>query len=71
MGDYGSSLGIVHRRGTFICVSDAIGQPPILPYGAGYDDGSARCISTTEGMRCLDRRTGHGFLVSRQAVRLF
>lgn len=70
LSDYGSSVGIVHGKGVFVCVSDAIGQPPILPYGAGYDVGTARCVSTTEGMRCVDRRSGHGFLVSRQVVHL-
>lgn len=71
MGDYGSSVGIVNAKAIFLCVSDAIGRPPVLPYGSGYDVGTERCVSTIVGMRCVDRRSGHGFLVSRQVAHVF
>jgi len=47
--------------------------PIILPVQRAIeqvDDGTVRCGSTTDGMRCVDRRTHHGFLVSREAARL-
>jgi len=70
-GDYGSSLSIAATKGVFICVTDAIDRPAVLPYGFGYDVGNDRCISMTSGVRCVDRRTGHGFVVSRESVHLF
>jgi len=70
-GDYGSTLGIGPHGGLFGCASDAIGPSAVLAYGKGIEVGKVRCLSSTEGMRCVDRSTGHGFLVSRDRVHLF
>lgn len=70
-GDYGSTLNISAGRASFACASDAIGPSPVLAYGTGIDVGPMRCISLTSGMRCLDRDTGHGFLVSRGSISIF
>ncbi len=71
LGDYGSSLGIGPLKGIFVCVTDAIGRPPALPYGLGFEVGRVRCVSLTQGMRCLDLQSQHGFLVSRERADLF
>ena len=30
-----------------------------------------RCASKTKGVRCVNHKSGHGFFVSRETVRLF
>jgi hypothetical protein len=71
--DYGGSVDVNDTgRGTYGCVSDsAFGAGPVLPYGETLRKGRYVCKSEEIGVRCRNRRTGHGFLVSRQRVRLF
>jgi hypothetical protein len=71
--DYGGSLSVgVKGRGEYGCVSDsAMGLGPVLPYGETIRKGRFECRSEEVGVRCVDRRDGHGFFVSRQRVRLF
>lgn len=71
--DYGGSLFIgVRGRGEYGCVSDsAFGAGPVLPYGESIRKGRFACRSEEVGVRCLNRRNGHGFFLSRQRVRLF
>jgi hypothetical protein len=71
--DYGGSLFIgVRGRGEYGCVSDsAMGAGPVLPYGESIRKGRFVCTSEEIGVRCVNRRSGHGFLLSRQRVRLF
>ena len=71
--DYGGSLFVgVRGRGEYGCVSDsAFGVGSVLPYGESMRKGRFVCHSEEAGVRCLDRRNGHGFFLSRQRVRLF
>jgi hypothetical protein len=71
--DYGGSLFVGDKgRGSYGCVSDsAFGAGPVLPYGESIRKGRFRCTSEEIGVRCRNRRNGHGFLLSRQRVRLF
>ena len=71
--DYGGSLFIGNRgRGEYGCVSDsAMGAGPVLPYGRTIRKGRFVCASEEIGVRCVNRRNSHGFLLSRQRVRLF
>jgi len=71
--DYGGSVFIGDRgRGEFGCVSDsAFGLGSVLPYGESIRKGRFICTSEEAGVRCHNRRDGHGFFLSRQRVRLF
>ena len=71
--DYGGSLFIGDKgRGEYGCVSDsAMGAGPVLPYGGSIRKGRFECHSEEAGVRCVNRRNGHGFFLSRQGVRLF
>jgi hypothetical protein len=71
--DYGGSVWVgLHGRGEYGCVSDsAFRAGPVLPYGESLRKGRFTCISEEVGMRCVNRRNGHGFLLSRQRVRFF
>jgi hypothetical protein len=71
--DYGGSVFIGDRgRGEYGCVSDsAMGAGPVLPYGESIRKGRFVCSSEEIGVRCVNRRNGHGFLLSRQRVRFF
>jgi hypothetical protein len=71
--DYGGSVFIGDNgRGEYGCVSDSAFQAgPVLPYGAKLRKGRFICTSEEIGMRCVNRRNGHGFLLSRQRVRFF
>ena len=71
--DYGGSLFVGDKgRGVYGCVSDsAFGAGPVLPYGESLRKGRFRCTSEEVGVRCRNVRNGHGFLLSRQRVRLF
>jgi hypothetical protein len=71
--DYGGSLFIGNKgRGEYGCVSDsAFGIGGVLPYGESMRKGRFVCTSEEIGVRCVNRRNGHGFLLSRQRVRLF
>ncbi len=71
--DYGGSVFVGTKgRGSYGCVSDsAFGAGPVLPYGESLRKGRFVCTSEEAGMRCVNRRNGHGFLLSRQRVKLF
>jgi hypothetical protein len=42
-----------------------------LAYGKSVRLGPFRCTSRTDGMRCLVVRTGRGFLIGRETVKVF
>jgi hypothetical protein len=71
--DYGGSLFIGTRgRGEYGCVSDsAMGIGGVLAYGESIRKSHFVCTSEEAGVRCVNRRDGHGFFLSRQRVRLF
>lgn len=71
--DYGGSLFVGNQgRASYGCVSDsAFGAGPVLSYRESVRKGRFRCTSEEIGVRCVNLRDGHGFLLSRQRVRLF
>jgi hypothetical protein len=71
--DYGGGVfvGKKHRAG-FVCAGDTtLGIGKALPYGSSKHLGRFHCTSLERGMRCRNRRNGHGFLLSRESVHLF
>jgi hypothetical protein len=72
--DWGGSVGVGRKDpAEFLCVSDAVGGPDsqVLGYGERISVNRFRCASKTKGVRCVNRKSGHGFFVSRETVRLF
>ena len=65
--------GAAARRARKVKVADAVGDPssPVLAYGKSRGFGRFTCTSRTTGLTCRDRRSGHGFAVSRERQRLF
>jgi hypothetical protein len=61
------------RKARKVKVTDAVGDPrsPVLAYGKSRSFGRFTCTSRTTGLTCRDRRSGHGFEVSRERQRLF
>lgn len=72
--EWGDAIGVGprSRRGSFVCHGDTARDPRsrTLAYGRTIKVGPMRCTSRTDGVRCANA-LGHGFLVSRQAYRLF
>ncbi len=71
--DWGNGLYLGRRgRARFICAGDTLlGSGRRLDYGRAIQRGRFRCVSRKRGMRCVNRRTAHGFALSRQAARRF
>ena len=71
--DYGGGVFVGSRgRASYICAGDTtLNSGPVLAYGHSAHLGLYRCVSSAAGMRCINRRNGHGFMLSRQRVRLF
>jgi hypothetical protein len=72
--DFGQGL-VVGRtgKGAFVCAGDTALDPraAVLHYGQDTQVGPYTCASRTAGMTCRNRRTSHGFFVSRGGYRLF
>jgi hypothetical protein len=71
--DYGQGVYVARRgKARFVCAGDtALGVGPVLDYGRTIRRGRFRCKSRTDGMRCVNRRNGHGFFLSRARVKRF
>jgi hypothetical protein len=72
--DWGGSIGVGRKDpAEFLCVSDAVGGPDsqVLGYGEKIFKNRFSCSSKTKGVRCVNHKSGHGFFVSRDDVRLF
>ena len=71
--DYGQGAAVdKHGKAGLVCAGDtALNNGPKLGYGHSITKGRFRCVSKTSGMRCVNRRDGHGFFISRQSYRLF
>ena len=71
--DYGFGLFVgKRRRATLLCAGDTtLHQGRVLAYGRSVRRGRFRCRSRTDGMRCVNRRNGHGFFLSRDRVSRF
>jgi hypothetical protein len=71
--DYGGGLFIGAKgKATWVCAGDTtLNSGPPLPYEGAAHLGRYRCTSSEAGVRCVNRRTGHGFLLSRQQAHIF
>lgn len=71
--DYGQGLTLGARgRGRYVCAGDtALDGQRALAYGRSIHRGAFSCTSLSSGMRCVDVRTHHGFVLSRQSAELF
>jgi hypothetical protein len=72
--DYGNGVAVgKHGRGSYVCAGDTVFSPssPVLGYGDKIRKKRMRCASKQKGVRCVNRRNGHGFFISRDEVRLF
>jgi hypothetical protein len=72
--DYGFGVQVgKHRRGSYVCAGDTVLDPgaDVLGYGERIRAKRFRCASKQKGVRCVNRRNGHGFFLSAQDVRLF
>ena len=71
-GDWANGMEVGFRgRGRFTCASDAVPEGRTLGYGESIRRGRFRCTSRRTGMRCVNRRNGHGFALSRERARRF
>ncbi len=71
--DYGQGLSLDRSgRASFVCAGDtALNIGPRLAYGRSITAGVFTCRSARSGMTCRNRRTGHGFSLSRARYRLW
>jgi hypothetical protein len=71
--DYGNGLLVTrHGKGRFVCAGDTVlHQGKVLAYGKAIRWGPFKCKSKRSGVRCVNRRNGHGFKLSRQRARRF
>jgi hypothetical protein len=73
---WGHSIEL-HRSGsTFLCTDDAVISPgggseaPVLHYGKTVGQGPFACQSREQALVCVSK-SGHGFLLSFQKLKLF
>jgi hypothetical protein len=74
MEDYGNGVEVIGGHpGEYTCAGDSVFSPnnPVLDYGDKITVHRFRCKSKTSGMRCVNRKSKHGFFLSRDSVRLF
>ena len=70
--DWGQSIGLGRQgKAHFNCVSDATDPGKELAYGDSIASHRFHCKSLTSGVRCVNKRNGHGFKLSRQSYRFF
>ena len=71
--DWGSGVVVGrHGRAEIVCAGDTtLGAGRHLAYGDAIARGRFRCVSRRRGMRCVNRRNDHGFVLSRERVRRF
>jgi hypothetical protein len=71
--DFGQGVAMgSHGRAGYVCAGDtALGEGSVLPYGHSITRGPIRCTSTMAAMTCVNTRHHHGFVLSRQSVRLY
>jgi hypothetical protein len=71
--DWGQGVNIdATGKGVFICAGDTtLGQGKKLAYGKSITRGRFTCKSLATGMRCVNTRNKHGYLLSRRKVSRF
>jgi Family of unknown function (DUF6636) len=70
-GDYDGGSIVVRRVPRFECITDTALGGRVLHYGKSVRVGRFRCISRRNGVQCQNRRTGHGFRLSRGSYTIF
>ena len=70
--DYGGGVAVGRSgKAEFVCAGDTtLEVGPVLGYGESVGKGRFRCTSEEAGMRCVNKRNGHGFLLAKQKVKL-
>lgn len=72
--DWGGGVQVGREDpGSFVCAADTVFSPsnPVLDYGERIIKNRFRCSSKQKGVRCVNSKSGHGFFLSRETVRLF
>jgi hypothetical protein len=71
--DYGGGVAVDKSgRAQFLCAGDTtLESGPVLAYGDSVSRGRFRCVSKETGMRCVNKRNGHGFFLAKQTYSLF
>lgn len=71
--DWGNGLTVGrHGRAEYVCAGDTVlNQGPELGHGETISRGRFRCTSKQSAMRCVNRRSGHGFKLSKQRAKPF
>ena len=71
--DYGGGVAVDKKgKAGFVCAGDTtLESGPVLAYGHSISRGRFHCESQEAGMRCVNKRNGHGFFLSKQSYRLF
>lgn len=71
--DWGGGVAVDKRgKAQFLCAGDTtLGAGPALPYEHSISRGRFHCESQEAGMRCVNKRNGHGFYLNKQRYELF
>ena len=72
--DWGFGLDVGRKgRGGYVCAGDTVlsADSPVLGYGEKLFKNRYKCSSKQKGVRCVNRKSGHGFFISRQEARVF
>ena len=72
--DWGQGVAVDrHGFSSYVCAGDTALDPnnDVLPYGEKITRGRFKCKSKQSGMKCVNTRNKHGFVVSRSEVDLF
>jgi hypothetical protein len=72
--DWGGGLEVGRKDpADYVCAGDTVFSPenPVLQYGERQIKNRFRCTSKQKGVRCVNTKSGHGFFLSRDDVRLF
>ena len=70
--DWGQTLEVGSRIAVFGCVGDTVlGSRRILKYRTTTVVGDFGCTCARTGVTCVNRRTQHGFVISRVVARVF
>ena len=72
--DYGNGVQVYKGHpARYTCAGDTVFSPnnPVLHYGDKITVNRFRCKSKTSGVRCVQRKSDHGFFISRERVKLF
>jgi hypothetical protein len=71
--DYGQGLVVgPHRKAVFVCAGDTVlHQGKVLAVGHVAKLGPYKCKVLPGAVRCLNRDSGHGFMLSRSVAKRF